>query len=153
MSVLKILGVFKENYILFIDDLLSIFPDDKDLNILKVLFVNQISTENIAQQFSMKVLPFENMIKNRDEKYFLEDDKIYREVKTEAVDKFKNIWKTGNIDKENKEMIWRWLDQFVILINKYIRILYKENNEEFQKFMSRVRDEDTIKFLTRKAIN
>jgi hypothetical protein len=151
MSVIDILLTFKKNYITFIEELVDQFPQEQELVMLRVLFVDQLQTDDIAQQFGEKVLPYEKLIKERNEQYFLQEDSIYKEVKTQSVIRFKKLWQSGTLDDEDKDVIWAWLDQFVLLINKYIKTLAKENPPAFRIWMNKITDPKVKEFLFQKT--
>ena len=73
------------------------------------------------------------MIKNRDEQFFL-DNNLF-ELKGSSRDKvshFKKLWRSGVLDDEDKQVMWKWVDSFVYLSDKYIKAIAKvtENKKE-----------------------
>ena len=35
---------------------------------------------------------------------------------------FKKLWRSGKLDDDDKKIIWKWIDSFVYLSDKYIKI-------------------------------
>lgn len=151
MSVIDILQTFKKNYIDFIEELIDQFPHEQELVMVRVLFVDQLQTDVIAQQFGEKVLPHEKLIAQRNEDYFLQEDSLYSEVDTQSVLRFKKIWQSDSLDDDDREVIWKWLDQFVLLITKYVKTLVKSSPQTFKSWMDKISDSQVKEFLVRKA--
>ena len=58
------------------------------------------------------------MITDRNELFFLEHS-MFDNLGKDKVNHFKRIWRSDNLDEEDKEVIWNWVDAFVYLSNKY----------------------------------
>ena len=76
-SSLSILERFKRGYIQFIDELLEQFPNEPDLIIIRVFFQNEVPVTSVADSFIVNVLPYKEMIKKRDETFFLENNHMF----------------------------------------------------------------------------
>ncbi len=61
------------------------------------------------------------MITERDEVFFLEHD-IFDTISKQKSGHFKKLWSSGQLDKDDKQIMWKWLDTFVYLANKYENI-------------------------------
>ena len=70
------------------------------------------------------------VIKTRNETYFLENNFFENNMnKNDGVNNnknklihFKKLWKSGRLDDQDKKVVWRWIDSFVYLADKYIKI-------------------------------
>ena len=65
---------------------------------------------------------------------FLDDDifiGIVNDVFLKAEDaksksiNFKKLWRSGNLDSEEKETVWKWIDSFVKLSDMYNKVKNK----------------------------
>ena len=61
------------------------------------------------------------MIKDRNETFFLEEN-IFENLSKSKTLHFKKLWRSGKLDDDDKKIIWKWIDSFVYLSDKYIKI-------------------------------
>jgi hypothetical protein len=124
MSVLLILQEFKNNLITFFDELIDQFPSEADLVIIRIFLKDQISIEEVINIFNNIInkdnQKFKKMIKERNESFFL-DSNIFDEISKTKVVHFKKLWRSDVLDKDDKEIIWKWIDSFVFLSDKYVK--------------------------------
>lgn len=118
-SVLSILKRFKSGIIQFIDELIDQFPNEPDLIIIRVFFEDQIPVFIIADGFINHVLPHKDMIKNRNENFFLENNHMFGMLNNDKVIHFKKLWTSTRLDKDDRNVIWQWFDTFCALIESY----------------------------------
>jgi hypothetical protein len=124
MSKTTILTTFNKQLTQFIDELIEQFPKEPELILLRVAIGGgQLSTEDIIKEFSMRILPHQERIKIRDEKFFLEDMKLFEGADKSNVIKFKKLWTSAKLDKEDKDVIWAWFDLFVKLTLQYNKVV------------------------------
>jgi len=122
LSRLDILKLFKTNLIKFLDALIEQFPSEGDLAVLRVFLSEQIPIEDVLIVFSNRLLPYKQMIINKDEKFFIEGDDVFKGVSSDTVSYCKNIWLSEKITGDDKEQIWKWFKLFVNLSEKYINL-------------------------------
>ena len=118
-SQTDILDRFKRSVIQFIDDLIDIFPQESDLIIARVFFDDQIPIVSIANGFVTHVIPHREMISKRNEKFFLENNNIFGMIDNGRVLRFKKLWTSSLLDKDDREVIWTYFDAFITLIDAY----------------------------------
>ena len=119
MSILSILERFKHGYMTFIDELLEQFPDEPDLIIIRVFFQDQVPVEVVADTFINHVLPHKDVIKQRNEKFFLNNNHMFGMLDGGKVMHFKKLWTSERLDNEDRQIIWKWFDTFCTLIEAY----------------------------------
>ena len=61
------------------------------------------------------------MISERNEEFFLSHD-LFDHFGQNKVSHFKRLWTSGILDEENKNIIWDWVDTFVILSDRYLAL-------------------------------
>jgi L-arabinose isomerase len=119
---IKLLSLYKEQLITFLDELIEQFPIEGDLVILRIFFGNQIDTATVIDIFLERINTNSNqlrkMIKERNETFFLEHDAFYGTDQSK-VSHFRNLWLSNDLDDETKVTIWNWIDIFVSIADKY----------------------------------
>jgi len=119
---IKLLSLYKEQLITFLDELIEQFPREGDLVILRIFFGNQIDTATVIDIFLERINANSNqlrkMIKERNETFFLEHDAFYGTDQSK-VSHFRNLWLSNDLDDETKVTIWNWIDIFVSIADKY----------------------------------
>ena len=92
MSEIEVLTEFKKQLILFFDELISQFPLEGDLVVIRLYFSNQIPMQNVINIFNHKIntndQELRKMVKERNESFFLEHN-IFDNLGKEKVIHFK----------------------------------------------------------------
>jgi hypothetical protein len=118
----QILVEFKKQLTIFFDELIAQFPKEGDLIVIRLFLTNQIAIEDVMNIFNNTLnkndKEFKKMISERDEVFFLDHD-IFDTISKQKSGHFKKLWSSGQLDKDDKEIMWKWLDTFVYLANKY----------------------------------
>jgi len=110
---MQLVTYFKNQTILFLDELIDQFPSEPELIYGRLYIETQVSAKDLIDQFIDNVLPHQEKISKRDEE-------VLHELKdTEYFSKLDSIW--GNINDENRDVIWKWLNAFVLIANKYLK--------------------------------
>ena len=113
------LKVFKESLIQFLDALMDLLPDEKDLIILRIMFENQIPIETAMTIFSSRIIPYRKMVEQKDERFFLECTDLFSGIKKDKVSYFKDLWQSNDLSIDDKKELWRWFTLFLKLALKY----------------------------------
>lgn len=120
----QILTEFKNGLITFFDELIDVFPSEGDLVMIRIFLKDQIPIEDVINIFNNIInkddQKFKNMIKERNENFFLESN-IFDSISKTKVLHFKKLWRSGILDKEDKQTIWKWVESFVYLGEKYMK--------------------------------
>ncbi len=111
----KTVSYFHSNLINFIDELIEQFPTETDLVLARIYVKNRIQPITIINTFIQETLPYKDFISKRDEKAIL-DTKF--SIGTNS-NHFKMLWKSSALDDSDRTIIWKWLDTFVYLAEKY----------------------------------
>jgi len=119
MSKFEILQVFHKNLLEFLDILIVKLPSEKDLVNLRVLFNNTIPIEKAMEIFSKRILPYESMVINKDERFFIDGTDLFEGVKSDKVHYFKNLWLSPTFTEDDKESLWKWFKVFLKLAQLY----------------------------------
>lgn len=122
----RVLAEFKSSLITFFDELITQFPSEPDLVIARIFLNDQVSIKDVMDQFILKMNTedglLKKMVKDRNENFFLEHN-IFDYLGKDRVNNFKRLWRSGNLDEEDKEVVWKWIDSFIYLGDKYVKSL------------------------------
>lgn len=119
MSTTTILKTFKENLITFLDELIGQMPTEGDLVIARIFIKDQVPVETILQYFCFKLLPLKDLVKQRNAGFFLNNNILFSKISKDKVNHFKKLWRSGSLDDDDKETIFKWFDTFIYLAEKY----------------------------------
>lgn len=112
--------VFRNNIDKFVNQLINIYPDDKDLKIYrdKVNAFASINPRGMVEYFMSNVQPYVAHIMERNEDFFLKDlnpDNVIENQKYRILfDKIKLLWEGGMTD-DTKQTVWQYFTVFVTL--------------------------------------
>lgn len=116
----KTINTFKKLCVEFVSGLVDILPNEVELMLAKTSLESMemlnISDEILVVSFSKILLPYKQQIKTRNEAFF-KNNLLKIDVGNCTIN-FKDIWK-ANIDKEDREQIWKYIDRFVELAEEY----------------------------------
>jgi hypothetical protein len=129
LSKTDILRKFKDNLIKFLEALIEQFPNESDFYLLRIL-INESSTETTMCSVGRAIVPYSDMVLEKNEKFFLEEcGKILRSIpgvniENNKIDHFKQIWLSPVLTLEDREQIWRWFKVFLKLSKEYQKYNY-----------------------------
>jgi len=121
MNEIEILGKFKNNLIKFLEELDEIIPDDPDLVTLRIFISDQIPTHDLVKNFIQNLYRHKDRVKARDSNFFLGQKDLFSRVRPETLEKFKKIWRSNQLEKEDRQAIWAWADLFYKLGDDYVK--------------------------------
>jgi hypothetical protein len=121
-QAISLLRDFKKAITQFIDELIKQFPTESDLVIMRIFIHDQIETIFLMNQFIKFVYPHKKLIQERDDRFFLEKEDIFGNIDSSKIVHFKKLWKSSNLDKDDKEVIWNWFEHFIKFCENYINI-------------------------------
>jgi hypothetical protein len=110
----------------------SVFYPHKREQVIYYLYSTSLANVNNANnntnQLNKNQGIIRKMIKDRNEEFFLEENNFFdvlSDQKKNKFLKFSSIWRSKRLDKEDKETIWKWIDSFVFLTDKYNKLKEK----------------------------
>ena len=127
MSELQLLNEFRIQIVKFLDELIDQFPEScAEFVIIRIFVKDQIPLADVLGRFISEVLPFKKVIKKRDSDFFLESRVIYdagggSQAGADNVNQLKILWESERLDDEDRETIWKWMDLFVLLAERYFK--------------------------------
>lgn len=118
-SKVELLIIFKDNLIKFLNAIIEQFPNEGDFVILRIMLGDQIPVEDAMKIFADRISPYVYMIKNKDERFFLESTDLFEGLAKDKVNYFRNIWLSKQLNEEDREELWKWFRLFANLAVKY----------------------------------
>ena len=114
----EIANKFKNNLVKFIDELIEMFPEETSFVTFRLMVKDQIPLGMIMDHFVNHILPLKDSIKKRDDRVFTENNLLSFDGSDD--DKLlSRIWVSSKLDKDDKAMLWKWIDAFVSLADQY----------------------------------
>ncbi len=118
-QTIRILAIFKQQFVKFLDELIAQFPQEPDLVIVRIFMKDQVPIADVMCHIICEVLPHEKAIGERNEDFFLKDNELFRELNPDTVVHFKRLWTSKNLEADDRDAIWRWFDAFIMLAKRY----------------------------------
>jgi hypothetical protein len=104
----------------FFDDLTEQFPKEPDFILIRIAIKDTISPLDIMNFFIQKILPEKELIMSHSDSFFLEKNTLFSMGNFNS-NTFKKIW-SNDLDAENKSVIWKWLECFIKIVEKYQKV-------------------------------
>ena len=101
----------------FLDDVITVVPEETDLLLLQAL-IKSVPSELVMLNFMEFVYPLKEKIQKKDESFFLSNDNIFGDIEKSKVNHFKKIWKSDKLTLEDRECIWKWFSLFIVVCEK-----------------------------------
>lgn len=124
MSKTAILNTFKDQLKLFVDDLISKFQYEPDLILLRLYVTSIHNVEDIITYMIQNIIPYKEQIINRDIKFITDNKTIETDVSNNGFSKYmnsiKSYWFSETMTEEDRLTIWKWLNVFVVITEKYM---------------------------------
>ena len=124
MSSLQILSEFKTQITTFFDELIAQFPQEGDLVVMRLFISTQLPIEDTLNKFIYEITTNNGekrqAVKERNELFFLKCETTNETSEKYKLSHFKKLWRSGQLDDEDKRVIWQWIDTFIFLADKYV---------------------------------
>jgi hypothetical protein len=125
MHDIEVLNEFKKQLLLFLDELITQFPLEGDLVVFRLFIANQVYIKDVLDTITLKINKdngkLRKMAKERNEKFFLNENifDIEDNVDKNKINHFKKLWLSNDLDDEDKNIIWQWMETFIYFSDKY----------------------------------
>jgi hypothetical protein len=121
------LNEFRESVCDFLDELLEQFPNETDFILARIFIKDKIPPQTIMSYFIKDILPLKDSIIKRDESFFLTSDlNFLGSSGSDKVNHFRLLWKSTRLDKQDRDVIWKWFESFVYMAEQYQQHLVRE---------------------------
>lgn len=119
MSQLQILTTLRNELISFFDQLIGLLPNEGDLIMIRYLIADKIAIKDIMDYIVKKLLPLSDLVKNRNDNFFLQNNILFDKLDNNKVNYFKNIWTSDKLDDQDKDIIWKWFKRILFRAEQY----------------------------------
>ena len=123
-SIIEILSEFKNSLVSFFDELIDQFPEEGDLIMVRIFLKDQMPIETVMTVFINNLYKddqkLKKMVKERNESFFLENN-VFDTLGIDKILHFKKLWRSGRLDVDDKKVVWKWIDSFIFLGDKYLK--------------------------------
>ena len=125
LNKLEILKLFRDNLILFLEDLINLFPQEGDF-IKARLFLHDCPLEELLKHCSVILIQNSTKILNRDEEFFLNNLggilNCTTDVSIQKLTYFKNLWLSNVLSPEDRVEMWKWFKNFLRISQEYEKL-------------------------------
>jgi hypothetical protein len=116
---------FRNQLVSFCDELIRQFPQEGDFVVFKLFITSQVPIKTIMEGFNRYINKNEQkirlMIKARNDDFFIREN-LFKFLSAERKNRLSTLWTDGRMDVEDKKVIWKWVDSFVMLGDRYAKI-------------------------------
>jgi hypothetical protein len=126
MSDTKILIMFKNQVLAFCDELIEQFPCEGDFVVLRMFIDGRIPIKVAMEGFNKNInrddQKLRHMITSRNENFFINENP-FTFMSSDKITRLSGLWSNGDMDQEDKEVIWKWVDSLVTIGDKYTEVV------------------------------
>jgi hypothetical protein len=129
---IELLEQLKTTLVNFIDELIETFPREPDFVIFRIFIKDQIPILSIMNYIVDELCPLYDMVKSKNEDFFLKHNIQFAKLddsKLEKVNRFKKIWTSDSLDKEDKDVLWNWFNTILYLGIKFSDLKKRTNSK------------------------
>jgi len=118
---LNLIREFRMVLVSFLDELIEQFPHEGDFVIIRIFIKDQVPMADVLGRFIRDLLPFANQVKDRNERFFLDNTLLYTgaSIADNKVNHFKNLWLSDQLDTNDRETVWQWMDALNKIATQY----------------------------------
>jgi hypothetical protein len=124
MSKKIFLDAFYTQFADFLTQLTQVFPNDPDFPAYKtgLYLLQKTNPMLVADQVILHVLPFETIIRSRNEDFFLKHEFSEYNTLDQVIDKLKHLWE--QLSDQDKKCVW---DYITLLLDLAKRCALKDS--------------------------
>lgn len=117
----KLVSVLHTKVIEFLGCVIDMFPHESELIIAQIFIQNQVDPKKVMENFLfyMSHEDVKKSVKEKDEGFFLNDNSIFSSLNSDKTNHIKKIWRSGQLEDDEKEIMWNWVNLFLKIIEKY----------------------------------
>jgi hypothetical protein len=120
---ISLIREFRMVLVSFLDELIEQFPHEGDFVIIRIFIKDQVPMADVLGRFIRDLLPCAEQVKSRNEKFFLDNTLLYSgaSVADTKVNHFKNLWLSNQLDDNDRETVWKWMDALNKIASQYYK--------------------------------
>lgn len=119
---LYLMNEFRDQLVNFLDEIIDQFPTECDFVLIRMFIKDQVPVCDVMGQFIRDILPLHDHVKKRNDSFFINNSILYSggNINQDKMNHFKNIWISDQLDDENRDTIWKWMDCLFKIGNRYL---------------------------------
>jgi hypothetical protein len=120
---LKYMKEFRDQLVIFLDELIEQFPYEGDFVLIRIFIKDQLPIYDVIGRFIRDLLPLKKQVQKRDSEFFIQNTFLYTSasIGEDKINYFKNLWLSDKLDDTDRETIWKWMDLFISIADKYYK--------------------------------
>lgn len=122
MSEIQILTSLKNELVTFFDQLIALMPEEGDLIVIRFFISDKFPILDIMTHIIEKLLPLVDLVKNKNDSFFLQNNILFDKLDDKKVNYFKNLWVSGKLDDDDKEIIWKWFRRILLRAEQFSKL-------------------------------
>jgi hypothetical protein len=118
---INLIREFRMVLVSFLDELIEQFPHEGDFVIIRIFIKDQVPMADVLGRFIRDLLIFADQVKERNDKFFLDNTLLYTgaSIADNKVNHFKNLWQSNQLDDNDRETVWQWMDALIKIASQY----------------------------------
>jgi len=120
---IKYMKEFRDQLVIFLDELIEQFPMEGDFVIIRIFIKDQLPIYDVIGRFIRDLLPLKDQVSKRNADFFIKNTVLYTggSLSEEKVNYMKNLWLSDKLDDNDRTIIWKWMDLFISIAEKYFK--------------------------------
>jgi hypothetical protein len=124
-----ILAQFQNSLTSFFDEMIDLFPKEADFIKIRIYLKDQVDMQTVMDVFNYNLnrvdvnhdMTLKKMIKDRKDMDIIDSPILLEFFSKDKIIYYKKFWNSPNLFSEDKKMIWKWVDSFVGISDRYIK--------------------------------
>jgi hypothetical protein len=134
MSSDSILLQFHNSIVTFLDELIKLFPEEEDFIRLRIYLKDQVSIQTVMDMFIYSLnrdnMSLKILIKERKISEIMDHYVVTENLNRDRIIYFKKLWYSPRFYNEDRKMIWKWLDSFIGISDKFSKIKSQVSSQQ-----------------------
>lgn len=120
---IKYMREFRDQLVIFLDELIEQFPHEGDFVIIRIFIKDQLPMVDVIGRFIRDLLPLKSQVDQRAADFFIQNSLLYTgtSLAEDKVNHFKDLWLSDKLDESDRDIIWKWMDLFISIAEKYYK--------------------------------
>ena len=123
MSSETILLQFHNSIVTFFDEMIELFPKEEDFIRVRIYLKDQVSVQTVMDEFTYIInrdnMTLKNLIRDRNISGIMDNAVVTDNLNRDKIYHYKKLWYSPGVYNEDKKIIWKWLDSFIGISDKY----------------------------------
>ena len=121
-----ILNQLQNSLTAFFDEMIELFPKEPDFIKIRIYIKDRVDIQDVMDllTYNLNRVTGENttlrsMIKERDDRGIMDSHILSEYFSKDKLVYYKKFWNSPRLETEDRKMVWKWVDSFVGICDKY----------------------------------